>query len=110
MPQNRFVMLQFARPSNNMPVDLLIVDSKDGSPLQVWVHPEWEERVHPQDREYLSELMNEWRKANSAQIPAILDELSKQSYGPLRVIEQGQLSEVEGQALIKRFIGNAHKD
>jgi len=97
------VELQFSRFNNQEAVTLLIL-VRNGAKLEVWVRPDWTERLDPQDRAYLSDLMQEWKTAAPAEIPAILDEISRQSHGPLRVSNSGTLHPDECQALIDRLL------
>jgi hypothetical protein len=98
-----FVELQFSRFNNKEAVTLLIL-VRNGAKLEVWVRPDWTERLDPQDQSYLSHLMQEWKTAAPAEIPALLDELSRQSHGPLRVSNSGRLPADECQGLIDRFL------
>lgn len=93
MQQNlvSFILLHFSR-FNKEAVGLLVLDSNDGGPLQVWAPPDWKLRVDAEDRNYLSDLMHEWRTTGPREIPALLDELSRQSHGPLRVSNRGRVS------------------
>lgn len=101
MQQNlvNFLVLHFSR-FNKEAVGLLVLDSNDGSPLQVWASPDWKLRVDAADQSYLSGLMDEWRNTAPRDIPALLDELSRQSHGPLRLCDRGQASPKECRALI----------
>lgn len=104
MQQNlvSFVVLHFSR-FNKEAINLLVLNS-DGASLRVWAHPDWKERVEIEDQTYLSDLMDEWRSASAAEIPALLDELSRQSHGPLRVFRRGDVSADECRALTEGFI------
>lgn len=108
MQQNlvSFVMLRFSR-FNSEAVGLLVLDSNDGGPLQVWVRPDWKLRVDSEDQTYLSDLMDEWRNASPRDIPALLDELSRQSHGPLRVFDKGDVSPDECRMLIEGILAAA---
>jgi hypothetical protein len=98
-----FVELQFSRFNNKEAVTLLIL-VRNRTKLEVWVRPDWTERLDPQDQAYLSSLMQEWKAATPAEIPALLDELSRQSHGPLRVSNSGRLPANECQGLIDRLL------
>lgn len=105
MPQNQqFAIVQFSRRGNGG-LDMLLLDSRDGSSLQVLVNPDWKKRVDLPDQAYLTELMDEWKSAKHEQIPKILDEICRQSHGPVRMIERGEVSLVGRQALIDRIAG-----
>lgn len=110
MPQNlvKFMVLQFSRRFDNEAVKLLLVDSEDGRPLQVLIHPNWEQRVdHPADQAYLSEMMDEWKHTRPDRIPKLMEELCRQSQGPLRVLRQGHVEAAQFQSLIEEVTGNA---
>lgn len=98
----RFVELQFSR-FNDQAVNLLVI-VRSAAGLEVWVHPDWAQRLDAEDRAYLSDLMEEWKSAPPDQISTILDELSRQSHGPLRVSNSGTLYPDECQALIDRLL------
>lgn len=93
MQQNpaRFVMLQFSRNPGSRGVILLLLDSNHGSPLQILIEPDWKERVDAADEAYLSELMNEWTRLPAEAISGLVDELCRQSMGPLRVTRRGEM-------------------
>lgn len=55
------------------------------------IEPDWKERVDAADEAFLSELMNEWTSVPTAEISGLLDELYRQSVGPLRVIRRGYM-------------------
>ena len=104
MPQNlvSFVVLQFSR-FNEEAVNLVVLKSHEG-PLRVWLRPDWKHRVDIEDRAYLSDLMDEWRMATAAEIPALLDELSRQSHGPLRVFRRGDAHGTDFEALTEGLV------
>jgi hypothetical protein len=98
----RFVELQFSL-FNDQAINLLVI-ARSAAGLEVWVHPDWAQRLDAEDRAYLSDLMEEWKSAPPDEIPTILDELSRQSHGPLRVSNSGTLHPDECQALIDRLL------
>ena len=104
MQQNlvSFVVLHFSR-FNEEAVNLVLLNSSEG-PLRFWAHPDWKQRLDTEDRAYLSDLMDEWRSATAAEIPALLDELSKQSHGPLRVFHRGDAHAADFQALTEGLV------
>jgi hypothetical protein len=104
MQQNlvSFVVLHFSR-FNEEAINLVVLKS-DGGLLRVWAHPDWKQRLDTEDQTFLSDLMDEWRSATAAEIPAILEELSKQSHGPLRVFRRGDASASEFHALTEGLI------
>jgi len=95
-----FVLLRFSRLHHEA-VDLLVLDSNEGKPLQVWIHPNWKQWLGAEDQTYISELMDEWTHATPAEIPALLDELFQQSQGPLRVVDHGCASTDQSETLIR---------
>jgi hypothetical protein len=105
MQQNlvSFVVLHFSR-FNKEGINLLVLNSRNGAPLRVWAHPDWKQRVDAEDQAYLSDLIEEWRSASTAEIPALLDELSRQSHGPLRVFRRGDVSAGECRALTEGLV------
>ena len=104
MQQNlvSFVVLHFSR-FNEEAVNLILLNS-DGGPLRVWARPDWKQRLDLEDRAYLSDLMDEWGSATAAEIPALLDELSRQSHGPLRVFHRGDAHAADLQALTEGLV------
>jgi hypothetical protein len=99
MQQNlvSFVVLHFSR-FNEEAVNLVVLKS-DGGPLRIWAGPDWKQRLDIEDRAYLSDLIDEWRSATAAEIPAILDEVLRQSHGPPRVFQRGAASAGECRVL-----------
>jgi hypothetical protein len=97
-----FVVLHFSR-FNKEAINLLVLNSK-GGPLRVWAQPDWKERVDHEDQRYLSDLICEWHSASAAEIPVILDEWSRQSHGPLRVFQRGDVSAGECRALTEGLL------
>jgi hypothetical protein len=88
----RFVMLQFSRHPASPGVTLLILQSNGQTPLEVLVRPDWKKWVDGADHAFLSELMNEWMSIPPTEISPLLDELCRQSMGPLRLIRRGTLA------------------
>lgn len=105
MQQNpvSFVTLQFSR-SPDEAVGLLVLDFKNGGPLQVWAQSGWQKQVDAEDRAYLSALMGEWAATPVAEIPALMDELSRQSHGPLLALRRGDALEAECRSLLDGFV------
>lgn len=104
MQQNpvNFVLLQFSRRFNdNEAFKMLLVHSDSGGPLQVWIPPNWEQRVEAVDRAYLHDLIEEWRSTPPDRIVALIDELCRQSQGPIKLLDRGRASAEECQALIE---------
>lgn len=99
-------MLQFSRSTRSGALNLLLLDSQDGSPLQVCVRADWKKRVDSRDQAYLTDLMDDWKNTEYQQVPELLNELCRQSHGPLRVIERGEVSSAGRQALIDRVMSS----
>lgn len=104
-----FVLLRFSRLHHEA-VDLLVLDSNEGTPLQVWIHPNWKQWLGVEDQTYISELMDEWTHATPAEIPALLDELLQQSQGPLRVVDHGRASVDQCESLIRGLTGKTNSN
>ena len=66
---------------------LLLVE--DGGTLKIHIKEGWESGFEPAEREYLRELMKDWRDASGDRVDAVLDELAELSVGPLRTVEAG---------------------
>jgi hypothetical protein len=103
MPQNQvnFLMLQFSRRFGDEAIKMLLVDSDDGGPLQIWTPPDWAAQISVTDQAYVTELMKEWRNTPPDRIAALLSELCRQSQGPIRLLDRGRISRAECQSLIE---------
>lgn len=110
MQQNlvSFVVLHFSR-FNKEAFNLVVLKSDEG-PLRIWARPDWKQRLDIEDRAYLSDLMDEWRSATAADIPALLEELSRQSHGPLRVFHRGDAHAADFRALTEGFVEQTECD
>lgn len=104
MQQNlvSFVVLRFSR-FNEEAINLVVLKS-DEERLRIWAHPDWKQRLDIEDRTYLSDLIDEWRSATAPESPAILNELLRQSHGPLTVFRRGDVSAGEWHALIEGLV------
>lgn len=86
--QRDYVVLLFD-PDPDVAIKILVV--RNGPSLEVSLPANWQEQLSGGDREYVSELVNDWRSANADSIPLLLRELSQLAVGPLRTIESNLL-------------------
>lgn len=101
---HRFVLLRFGPEQEERPqaaIPLLIVQT--GGKLSVHIEPQWESGFDRNDREYLSGLLDDWSDASEKEIPAILDQLSELSIGPLRAVESGVADSERLRTLLRQF-------
>lgn len=111
MQQNRvnFVLLQYSRCFNDDEAfRILLVHYHNEDPLEVWIPPNWAQRVETADRPYLCDLVEDWRSTRPDQIPALIDELCRQSQGPIKLIDRGHISGAEYRALIQKVSSESH--
>lgn len=80
-----------------------IVMSTGGGGLKVYAEERWESGLGAGEREYLSELMKDWRGARGERAAAILDELAELSVGPLRRVEAGVADAAQLARLMEPF-------
>jgi hypothetical protein len=104
-----FVSFQYVPvPNSEAAIALLVL--ADVSRIEVVIQPGWEANLDPNDREYLTELIADWRSANAADIPALLRQLAELSVGPLRAVESG-VTDAEGRmALVQKVNGSQPTD
>lgn len=100
----RFSLLRFSRSFHREGVAVLLLDSMNGDPLQVWIDPDWRQHIHIRDQEYLSELIDQCRKTRSTELHLIWDELCQQSQGPLRIIDRGEASASDLKTLTQKLV------
>jgi hypothetical protein len=102
-----FVHLRYApRPFDagcTTEIRLLILE--DGPALEIVIRPDWRIGLGPEDQEYLSELMRDWRRATPPEIPILLGNLSELSIGPLQTVDTGLVDPEERNALMKKVCG-----
>lgn len=103
MPQNlvHSVLLQFSPRSREETINILLIDTEDGGPLQVSIHPGWEHHVDSTDREYLIALIDEWRNTPAERIPDLVHEICRMSRGPLKVIQDEHATFAHATSLLK---------
>lgn len=102
--QRRYVLLRFApdrKGRSDTAIPLLLVQS--AGKLNIHLVSQWESRVDPKDREYLTGLLDDWRAASAKAIPAILDQLSELSIGPLQAVESGIADPERLRTLLQQF-------
>lgn len=97
------MLLQFSRCLDKQTTKLLLIDFEDGTPLRVLIDPNWKQKMTLKDQHYLTDLTEEWKSLKAAQIPSLLDELLRQSAGPLIVVDQGHVSEADCQRMLDGF-------
>lgn len=90
LPPLRYVVLKFGRHLRDGSVKILLRIEENG--LEVWIQADWKIKIDPSDQIYLMDLIEEWIYEPPSQIPALLEELSRQSLGPLTIFEEGQTS------------------
>jgi len=97
------MLLQFSRCLDKQTIKLLLIDFEDGTPLRVLIDPKWKQKITLIDQHYLTDLMDEWKSLKAGQLPSLLDELLRQSAGPLIVVDQGHVSKADGQLMLDGF-------
>jgi hypothetical protein len=75
---------------------------QNGPALEIAIRPGWQEGLGSEDCEYLAELMGDWRRTNSMEMPALLQALAELSIGPLRTIESGLIDSERRGVLVKQ--------
>jgi hypothetical protein len=73
----------------------------DGRSLQIHTNRGWEHLLEPIEKEYLSELIAEWKLAAEEQIPDVFASLSELSVGPLIAVQSGSAGAAECLSLIR---------
>jgi hypothetical protein len=87
-PQREYVLLAFNPDS---PPEVRILVARKGTSLEVSLPAGWDATLSAEDREYLSELVSDWRNAKGDSVPVILRELAQLAVGPLRTVESNLL-------------------
>lgn len=88
----RFVRLSYAPgPGKETPRKILVLVFEQDEKLHVVIRSGWEEGISALDREYLSELMADWKACGAEDITPTLDQLAELSIGALRTISSGAL-------------------
>lgn len=97
-----FVLLRYAPRSSDATAGIPLLVIQDGPALEIVIRPDWRQGLGSEEGEYLAELMDDWRGANSAEIPALLEKISELSIGPLQAIESGLLDSERRSAFIQQ--------
>lgn len=82
------VLLRFSPRSHEDAVNILLVDTEDGNPLQISIDSAWDQHVDSADREYIAALIDDWRTTPPERIPNLIQELCRLSRGPLRLLQE----------------------
>lgn len=96
----RFVLLRFQPldpSSGGLSFPILLIAQNDA--VQVVVQPEAEQKCAPEDRQYLSELIEDWRRARPSEFPVLFEQLSELSMAPLVAQDFGTADERKAAAL-----------
>jgi hypothetical protein len=101
--RQRFVLLRYfsLKAGLGQGTDVLLVAA--GDELRIYTEKQWESDLDAGEREYLRELMKDWRGAGADRVGAILDELAELSVGPLRAVESGVADAEKLSLLVERF-------
>jgi hypothetical protein len=94
-----FVLLSYS-PEQNVEIAVLILFN--GKALQVIVPPAWQQKFGADDREYLTEMIKDWGRKPTAEIPELMRELAELSVGSLRAMESGHVESDDRANLIQR--------
>jgi hypothetical protein len=94
-----FVLLSYS-PEQNVEIAVLILFN--GKALQVIVPPAWQQEFGADDREYLTEMIKDWGRKPTAEIPELMRELAELSVGSLRAMESGHVESDDRANLIQR--------
>lgn len=104
----RFVRLSYASgPGKETPRKIPVLVFEQDEKLHVVIRSGWEEGISALDREYLSELMADWRCLASGDIAATLDQLAELSIGPLRATSSGVMKPSQIASLSRRVEAGA---
>ncbi|MGC8549405.1 MAG: hypothetical protein ACP5M4_06870 [Acidobacteriaceae bacterium] len=88
--RQRYVLLRYMPgESGRGQRSALVLLTEDGGELKIFAEGRWESGLDAGEREYLRELMKDWRGARGDRVDAVLDELAELSVGPLRMVEAG---------------------
>jgi hypothetical protein len=96
-----FVHLRYSPRSSDTdaPTGIPLLVIQNGPALEIVIRPDWHEGLGSEDREYLTELIGDWRRTTAAEIPALLQALGELSMGPLRTLESGATNSERFRAL-----------
>lgn len=97
----QFVLLDY-RPGHGAGTGIPVLVMSGRSSVEVSVRREWEHGLAEAERDYLAELMREWRETEAAEIPELMRELAEISVGPLRTMEWGTADSGRRAALLQR--------
>lgn len=105
MPQNpvHFLLLQFSPRSREEAINILLLDTENGSPLQISIDPGWENRLDSREREYLTALIDDWRNTPAERISDLTNELCRLSRGPVRLIQSSNATFAHVTSLFKPY-------
>ena len=101
--RQRYVLLGYisGQESDGRGAALLLME--DGGELRVYADKRWECGLDVDEREYVRELLKDWREAGAERVGAILDELAELSVGPLRAVESGWADAERLAQMVERF-------
>ena len=102
--RQRFVLLRYisGKAGHGQGRALLLL-MEDGGGLRIYTEKQWESGLDAGEREYLRELMKDWRGAGADRVPGLLDELAELTVGPLRTVESGWADAEKLARLVERF-------
>ncbi len=86
--RRRYVLLRYNSGQDDHGAALVLL-VEEGGELKIYTEEQWEAGLDESGREYLRELMKDWRGARGERVAAILEELAELSIGPLRTVESG---------------------
>ncbi|HTW46898.1 MAG TPA: hypothetical protein VMD92_03055 [Acidobacteriaceae bacterium] len=95
----RFALLIF-QPRNageNFSFPILILERNNF--VEVHVASNWEQKCDSEDREYLAELMEDWKRVPPGETSLLIEQLSELSIGPLLATKSGTSDEAHVSAL-----------
>jgi hypothetical protein len=86
----RFVQLSYSIDSKGEPgVGIPLLLFHDHDELRIAVPDGWERGMAPLHREYLAEMIADWKQLSIEDVKPTLDQLSEFSTGPLKVVASG---------------------
>lgn len=104
---HRFVLLRFVGSENGIArPSTLLAAIQNGHGLTIEISPGWRSGLEATDAEYLGDLLAEWAEKPLDEIPALLEQLSELSIGPLGVVEAGIADEQKVKHLLEQVYGN----